>query len=1752
MGVRPYACRLRRGLFSVLLSIPVLAGFTGEAQAQVSPATVTPNFVCQGETKDLAISGTAPFSIVNYSVGSNSAGTRGTDWKALNSDGTERTQNNIIRLTGLSGTYSTTLRVQNISADGTITLTAFNASTITIYFRSSTHADCAATDGVTVSETTLALTELGTSSTIKKTYTMKLDTDPGADVTITVSNGDATAVEVDTDSGMAGNQNTLTFTHGNAGNWGTTQTVTVRALNDGDAANETVTLTHAATVTNTSNPYHGIAISDVTVTTADAGHGVIVSEVSLSVAENDDTGTYMLRLKSQPGGTVTITATSSMTSKATVNGPFSFNNSNWDTDKTVTVTGKDDGSSTISHRVTGPTANYPTSTTIPSVSVTVTAVNNVPTVANAIPDQTATVGTMFSYQFPTSTFNDADNDSLTYSALKSDGSALPTWLTFAPNNRTFSGTPQSTETVSVKVTADDSNGGSVSDTFDIVVSAAPTLPVITIAPKSNAAITEGGNAVFTVTADTAPSSNLAVKLTVEDAPNSDFVSSANEGTGKTVTITSGSTTADFTVATVGDSADEPNGPVKVTVTNGTDYTVGSPSSASITVNDNDATSVTLTGNTDAVNEGATKTFTVAIGRGLYNGEKLAIPLSFAGQATRGTSGDYTLACASTTGVTCASMNSGTATVTFTGPNTGQSATSVTITLTARSDGTTESGGETVDIGLGSVTATGTTATTTDSFGQFTINDPPAAPVVQFAAASSNPAESAGTSNVMVNLNPAAPVGGLTLTYNVTGTATAGSGNDFTIQSSGTLSVSVGDTTAMIPVVINDDSVDDDDETVVLTLTPGTGYTLGSTTVHTLTIADNDDPPATPTLSVSISPTSANEGNSGSAYATVTITLSESRSQTTEFKACLGASSTATRGATADYQLVNFGNDDPLSLTNGCHDYTISATKTQSQVRLLIRGDTDVESNETIVVELRDPPQGVLISSTDGSATYTILNDDTGTTPPTTPVVQFASNSSSFNESAGTSNIRVNLNPAAPSGGLTLSYTVTGSATAGSDYTIQSSGSVSVPANAASVNIPVVIIDDNMDENNETVILTLTDNADYDLGSTTIHTLTIIDNDDTPTTPSSGGGGGGSSPSSAPVPVINISGGEGVDEGETLVFTIRTETSVTQDTQVKITVEQTGEYTETGERTVTIKAGDKEAVYEAATTDDSIDEQDGEVTVTVLSGTGYEVGEASSVSLEVRDNDQAGVKVSEVSVKAHVGGSVSYGVALTSEPISEVRIKPVPNNSNVVKASEVLVFTEKNWNEEQRVTLTGYEHGSTKIEHEVTSEDSMYAALEPMPEVEVDVEDTEMIRGAGQWLGRFGRTVAERVVEAVSTRMEGGREGGVEIAGGYPVKKRSEGIWEEQEQRSTEVEDVLLGSLFEVGRRDSAVFWANAQRSSFSGNNASFTGDGEITMGMGGVDWEGESFLLGIMIIRANGDGEYGSNEVESYLTAAVPYAGGRITDNLSVWGAAGAGVGEMRVKTEGSSRWSTDIGWKMASGGIRGDIVKRERLGLALVSDVLWARSESEDLIDDVSVSRIRAGVEGTWKARLGENALFIPRVEAGMRRDGGDAERGFGAELGGGVKLTHTDIGLTLDIGGRGVVSHEDGGFESRGISASLEWEKEMGGNGPSLALRQQWGEPESGGIESLFYDGGFEETEISSYASRLSAEAEYGFTGEGMRQSPYVDYGQWEEGRDYALGWRVSTLSEDVSVDVNATRRESEQTDTEHGVGVRLDVRW
>jgi hypothetical protein len=77
--------------------------------------------------------------------------------------------------------------------------------------------------------------------------------------------------------------------------------------------------------------------------------------------------------------------------------------------------------------------------------------------------------------------------------------------------------------------------------------------------------------------------------------------------------------------------------------------------------------------------------------------------------------------------------------------------------------------------------------------------------------------------------------------------------------------------------------------------------------------------------------------------------------------------------------------------------------------------------------------------------------------------------------------------------LTVSYTVAGTATPGSDYTALA-GSVTIPIGAASATIQVSPLDDALAESGETVAVTLASSAAYTRGTLSTATVTIADNE----------------------------------------------------------------------------------------------------------------------------------------------------------------------------------------------------------------------------------------------------------------------------------------------------------------------------------------------------------------------------------------------------------------------------------------------------------------------------------------------------------------------------------------------------------------------------------------------------------------------------------------------------------------------------------
>ena len=235
--------------------------------------------------------------------------------------------------------------------------------------------------GVTISPTTLTVTE-GDATGVD--YTVKLNSKPAGDVTVAISGHAGTDLTV-TSAGLS-NDNKLTFT---TANWGTAQTVTVKAAEDDDGVTDAdVTLAHDISSADDTD-YNALADQTVTVSiTENDAVGVTINPTTLTVPEGDASGvSYTVVLTSQPAGDVTVAISGHSGTDVTLSGTslssdnkLTFTTANWETAQAVTVKAAEDDDAmtdadvTLTHDISS--TNDSTYNALADQSVTVSITEN--------------------------------------------------------------------------------------------------------------------------------------------------------------------------------------------------------------------------------------------------------------------------------------------------------------------------------------------------------------------------------------------------------------------------------------------------------------------------------------------------------------------------------------------------------------------------------------------------------------------------------------------------------------------------------------------------------------------------------------------------------------------------------------------------------------------------------------------------------------------------------------------------------------------------------------------------------------------------------------------------------------------------------------------------------------------------------------------------------------------------------------------------------------------------------------------------------------------------------------------------------------------------------------------------------------------------------------------------------------------------------------------------------------------------------
>ena len=1200
-------------------------------------------------------------------------------------------------------------------SDETFTLGAtaasLSASTVTVTILDDDPA------GVTVTPLSLSV-DIGST----KNYTVVLDNPPSADVTITATSG-STGV-----AGVAPRSRTFTTS-----NWDTAQSFTVSGVATG-----TATISHTAT--SADGDYSGLTVDKVKVTvTNPPPSSLSVSLTDTTVAEDagDVTVTATFDQPVKAATTVTFTASGGTATGGgvdySVSATFTAAFTVGQTAGTATVTIEDDDLDETDETLKlGASGGGLT-----AAAVTMTITDN-DTAGVTVSEDTLTIA-----KGSTKTYTVVLDTKPGSQVIVTPTSGTPGVATFAPSARTFNSnfwkTPQTftvtgaetgTSTITHAASSTDDNYGSTLDIDSVDVTVEnPDPSTLKVSLTDTTVAEDAGDVTVTATFDQPVKTATTVTFTASGGTATGGGVDYSVSATFTAAFTVGQTAGTATVTIEDDDLDEADETFQLAASGG-----GLTADAvTVTIQDNDTAGVTVSEDTLTIAKGSTKTYTVVLDT--KPGSQVIVT------PTSGTPGVATFAPSART------FNSNfwktPQTFTVTGAETGTS------TITHAASSTDDNYGSTLDIDSVDVTV-----------------ENPDPSTLKVSLTDTTVAEDAGDVTVTATFDQPVKTA-TTVTFTASGGTATGGGVDYSVPATFTAAFTVGQTAGTATVTIEDDDLDEADETFQLAASGG-GLTADAVTV---TIQDND----TAGVTVSEDTLTIAKGSTK----TYTVVLDTKPGSQVIVTPTSGTPGVATFAPSARTFNSNFWKTPQTFTVTGAETGTSTISHAASSTDTNYGSTLDIDSVD-VTVENPDP------STLKVSLTDTTVAEDAGDVTVT----------ATFDQPVKTA--------------TTVTFTATaGTATGGGvDYKIPATFTATVAKGATAGTSSVTVTDDSLDETDETlklgasgggltasaVTMTITDNdtAGIEVSPTTLKIFEgakktykiVLRTQPTSTVvvaaSSSALGKARVSPttlffstsnwstaqtvtvSGISVGVSTISHTAGsVDNNyhnatiDNVVATVEkpppskltvslANTTVAEDAG-DVTVTATFDQPVKAATTVTFTAtagtatgggadysvpntftgiaakGQSTATATVTIVNDDLDETNETFTVAASAGTLT----AAAVTVTITDDDTAGVTVSEDALTVVKGQKKTYTVVLDTQPTSQVVVTPTSGTTAVATvAPTARTFTTSDWGTAQTFTVTGVTSGTSNITHAASSTDDDYGESLSVDDVDVTVENPD--------------------------------------------------------------------------------------------------------------------------------------------------------------------------------------------------------------------------------------------------------------------------------------------------------------------------------------------------------------------------------------------------------------------------------------------
>ncbi|MCY4331819.1 MAG: hypothetical protein OXC96_04840 [Cyanobacteria bacterium MAG CAR1_bin_15] len=1108
------------------------------------------------------------------------------------------------------------------------------------------------------------------------------------------------------------------------------------------------------------------------------------------------------------------------------------------------------------------------------------------------------------------------------------------------------------------------------------------------------------------------------------------------------------------------------------------------------------------------------------------------------------------------------------------------------------------------------------------------------PTVSFAAGSETVSEAVGSHKVGLTLSTA-PTSQLTIYYMVNGMATAGT--DYT-KLSGSVAVAAGKSSIDIPLVITDDDIHESSETITLTLTNGVAYTLGATTTYTLTIKDDDK--AGVKISESHGSTIVTEAAGSGRTDSYTVALSSQPSADVSIRIASATPTAAqvhgpggTAGGTATLRFTpgNWSTAQTVTVT-GVDDNVENEEQSDSEAVALSHRSARISHSAVSDDENYDGIEiaGVVVQVVDDDAT-TLYDRRAAASQQLT--VSLSAEQETIDEANGRTRFTISLSRALAAGeSATVPYTVTGG-TAGDHWNIRflkKASGAGVERVGSGKNGAV-----KFSEGGQRAKLTLIGRPDSDKADRPIAiafgtgkrapstnvaggimpagdplTVTIVDSVELlvalsaeQTTISDGKGANGRMRFT-----ISLSRALAAGESATVPYTV-TGGTAGDHWNIRFLKKASGAGVErvgSGKNgAVKFSEGGQRAKLTLIGRPDS-DKADRPIAIafgtgkrapsTTVAGGIMPVGDPLTVTIV--DGDNAALWVADATVKEDAG-LLRFSVHLSAPLQKVVSVSYRTREATPVSAQEGrdyegasgrLVFQPGQRSKQVPITIIDDVHDEGREIFELVLSNPQRVRIADGVGMGAIV-NSDPIPAA--WLGRFGRTVSQQVVDALKGRFSAPPGDGLNLTvagehlGSMPLEENEGALRKLLGFETVSGEQLVADSSFSFSPQAVAAgdggaggggqwsVWGQGALSSFSGQEDGLSLNGDVTTALVGADWRAGRWQAGAALSRSWGNGSYegeGDNgddgRISATLTGLFPYGRYALSPRLGMWATGGYGWGSLTLKPQGDSgeELDTDANLVMGAVGLEGVLLDGGADGITLTTttDLLSLKTVSAEVkglkSSAASISRLRLGLEATRPFPMDNGAALLPSLEVGLRQDSGDAETGYGVEVGAGVVWKDAQRGIRGEVKGRTLLTHTEEEFRQQGLALSFAWDPSPSNRGPSLSMGHTMGAVASGGMDALLSPTVIQGLDAPDGSGQhFEAEVAYGFptANDRLTMTPEVALALSPTSRTYGLLWSLAPYSEqgqgepwEIALEAERQERNSATSPVDHSLTLSFSL--